>query len=259
MTGSLGEFQDAFLDAVWHGTGQGLERLTEQSAFAVYRNTIVNGCVDALCDNFPSVERLVGHAWMRSVAADFARRTPPRDVRLVRYGTEFPDYLESLEASQAYPYLGDVARLDRDWLDAFSAPDEAKLEVTSLVGMTASDLASCVLRPRASTCWRWSDTQPIYNLWRHSREGLQWPQVMPWCGEGALMVGNLEGVTHQSLSKGGCAFLTACADGCDLDRASARALQAQPDLDFTHLLDCLLRVGAFRPIERLGVTCHEPR
>lgn len=248
MKRSLGQFQDAFIDALYQRPAPELEALTAQPAFAVYRNTVLKGCVDALCDNYPSVERLVGTPWMRAAAAEYAWRTPPTDARMTHYGAAFPAFLADQDSARELPYLAEVARLDHDWLEAFCAPAEPSLELASLLGMTASDLGNLGLRPRLAARWRWFATQPVYSLWRHSREGLEWPEELPWIGEGALLVGGPDGVSWQALEQGGCAFLDACAAGHTLDQASALALLAQPDLDFTDLLGRLLNAGVFRPL-----------
>ena len=248
MKRSLGQFQDAFIDALYQRPAPELDVLTSQAAFAVYRNTVLKGCVDALCDNYPSVERLVGTPWMRAAAAEYAWRSPPTDARMARYGAAFPAFLADLESARELPYLADVARLDRDWLEVFCAPTEPSLELTSLLGMTASDLGGLCLQPRRAVRWRWFETQPVYSLWHYSREGLDWPEELPWIGEGALLVAGSEGVVGLSLEKGGCAFLDACAAGHVLDQVSTLALEAQPDLDFTDLLGRLLRANVFRPL-----------
>lgn len=248
MKTSLGAFQDAFVQALYQPQATPLPALTEQAGFNVYRNTVLKGCIDALCDNFPSVDRLVGTDWLRAAAAIHARQTPPTDARLIFYGEHFADFLDAFEPARELPYLADVARLDRLWLEAFSAPQEPALQLPSLAGMTASDLAACKLQPRASTRWRWFGEQPIYSLWRYNREALPLPEALPWHAEGALLVGHAEGVAWQALDLGGCVFLDACASGQNLDQASALALQAQPDLDFTVLLGNLLDAAAFRPL-----------
>ena len=248
MKRTLGQFQDAFIDALYQRPAPELDALTSQAAFAVYRNTVLKGCVDALCDNYPSVERLVGTPWMRAAAAEYAWRSPPTDARMARYGAAFPAFLADLESARELPYLADVARLDRDWLEVFCAPTEPSLELTSLLGMTASDLGGLCLQPRRAVRWRWFETQPVYSLWHCSREGLDWPEELPWIGEGALLVPGAEGVVGLPLEKGGCAFLDACAAGHVLDQVSTLALEAQPDLDFTDLLGRLLRANVFRPL-----------
>lgn len=248
MKTSLGAFQDAFVQALYQPQATPLPALTEQAGFNVYRNTVLKGCIDALCDNFPSVDRLVGTDWLRAAASIHARQTPPTDARLIFYGEHFADFLDAFEPARELPYLADVARLDRLWLEAFSAPQEPALQLPSLAGMTASDLAACNLQPRASTRWQWFGEQPIYSLWRYNREALPLPEALPWHAEGALLVGHVEGVAWQALDLGGCVFLDACASGKNLDQASALALQAQPDLDFTVLLGNLLDAAAFRPL-----------
>lgn len=248
MKNVLGAFQDAFVDALYERPAPTLQGVVEQRGFSVYRNTVLKGCVDALCDNFPSVERLVGSDWLRGAATIHARETPPSDARLVFYGERFGDFLDAFEPARQLPYLGDVARLDRLWIEAFTAAQEAPLDLASLTGMTASDLAACHLQPRASVRWRWFAEQPIYSIWRHNRETLPMPEELPWQGEGALLVGQTEGVIWQALEIGGCAFLDACAAGHDLDQASALALVTQPDLDFTTLLGRLLGAAVFRPL-----------
>ncbi|MBV4491618.1 HvfC/BufC N-terminal domain-containing protein [Pseudomonas oryzicola] len=248
MKTALGAFQDAFVDALYQRAAPALQSVTVQAAFEVYRNTVFNSCVDALCDNFPTIERLVGTAWLRAAAAIHARETPPSDARLILYGEGFADFLEAFEPARELPYLGPVARLDRLWTEAFIAPAQALLELPSLAGMTTSDLAACHLAPRTCVRWSWFSGQPIYSIWRCNREALPIPEELPWRGEGALLVGHAEGVTWHALEAGGCAFLDACAAGNDLDRASALALAAQPDLDFHDLLGHLLGAGVFRPI-----------
>lgn len=248
MKTSLGVFQDAFVEALYQRPAPALQSVTTQAAFEVYRNTVLKGCIDALCDNFPTVECLVGAQWMRAASAIHARETPPGDARLVLYGKDFADFLATFEPVRQLPYLSAVARLDRLWTEAFVAPQEALLDLASLAGMTASDLAACHLAPRACVRWRWFAEQPIYSIWHCNREALSIPEELPWQGEGVLLVGHAEGVAWQALEVGGCALLDACAAGNNLDQASALALDAQPDLDFHDLLDRLLCAGVFRPI-----------
>jgi hypothetical protein len=259
MSTALGAFQDAFVEALYHRPAPALQSLAEQAGFEVYRNTVLKGCVDALCDNFPTLERLVGTDWLRAAAAIHARTTPPSDARLLLYGEDFADFLEAFEPARELPYLGPVAHLDRLWSEAFAAPSQAALELASLTGMSASDLATCQLKPRACVRWRWFNEQPIYTIWQCNRQALPIPQAMLWRGEGVLLVGHASGVSWQALEVGGCAFLDACAAGNDLDRASALALAAQPQLDFHDLLGRLLGARVFSPLNPTRDSLHGHR
>ncbi|MCW2269736.1 hypothetical protein D3C77_166150 [compost metagenome] len=248
MKMSLAQFQDAFTDALYQRPAPQLASLVAQPGFEVYRNTVLKGCVDAICDNFPAVERLVGHDWLAAVAAIYACHAPPTDARMMFYGGDFADFLEAFEPVRQLTYLPDVARLDRLWLETFAAPLEPGLRLDELTGMTASDLARCSLRPRENVRWRWFAGQPIYSLWHCNRQAQALPEPLPWHGEGALLVGNADGVAWQPLQIGECAFLDACAAGQDLEHASDHALHVQAELDFNTLLGRLLAAQVFAPL-----------
>ena len=125
MTQSLSDFQDAFAQTLQTGgTGSPtLTTLTAQPGFAVYRNTVMKGCIDALVANYPAVVRLVGDDWFRAAAAVFVRAHPPRHPMLVDYGRDFPSFLSAFEPAAELTYLPDVARLDRFWTEAHVAAD----------------------------------------------------------------------------------------------------------------------------------------
>ena len=132
MTQDLARFQSSFAEALFNpasdvpGLASGLR---SQPAFAVYRNTVMKACVDALEANFPSVARLVGSEWFRAAAAIYVGRHPPPDARLLRYGDGFAEFLDTFEPAAELPYLAGVARLDRCWTQVHAAEDAA-IDVT---------------------------------------------------------------------------------------------------------------------------------
>ncbi|MEW6690119.1 MAG: DNA-binding domain-containing protein, partial [Pseudomonadota bacterium] len=83
----LAAFQDAFAAALAADEPRSaLPQLGAQPGFAVYRNTVMKGCIDALQANYPAVERLVGEEWFRAAAAVYARAEPPAHASLLDYG-----------------------------------------------------------------------------------------------------------------------------------------------------------------------------
>lgn len=79
---------------------------------AIYRNTALSGLCEALRLSYPITERVVGADFFEQSALAFARRSPPAEPVLARYGAAFPAFLESLPALADLPYVADVARLD---------------------------------------------------------------------------------------------------------------------------------------------------
>lgn len=95
--------------------------------FAVHRNNVVSGLIDALAEGFPVTQALVGSEFFRAMAAYFARQHPPRSPVMAHYGEDLPDFIAGFEPARPLPYLPDVARLERARVRAFHAADAPPL------------------------------------------------------------------------------------------------------------------------------------
>jgi hypothetical protein len=209
-------------------------------AFAVYRNTVMKGCIDALQANYPAVARLVGDEWFRAAAAVYARAHPPRVPMLLEYGRDFDAFLAAFEPAAELRYLPAVARLDRLWTEAHAAADELALEAGALAGLEPERLAALRLRPHAAARWAWHEL-PAYTIWSRNRAEGADTADFDWQGEGALIVRPGDAVQWRPLDAAGCAFLDACARGESLEHAAAAAASG----DIATLLASLLHAGAF--------------
>jgi hypothetical protein len=252
LTQPLREFQRDFAQALQVGETDGPTTavLTAQPGFAVYRNTVMKGCIDALAANYPAVVRLVGDDWFRAAAAVFAQAHPPLHPMLVDYGRDFPRFLSAFEPAAELTYLADVAQLDRFWTEAHIAFDETPLAAGALANLAPAALASTVLRPHASARWKSFAQQPIFSLWRCNRDGSNTDALstLAWRGESVLLVRPHSTVDAIELSLGGCAFLDVCGAGASLADAGAAALGAERDVDLAALMAQLLQAGAFAEI-----------
>lgn len=252
-SGSLRRFQDGFaqalLDARADGTSDAaLAHLTAQPGFAVYRNTVLKGCIDALAANYPAVLRLVGEEWFRAAAAIYVREHLPRQPMLFDYGEGMARFLAEFEPAAELPYLAAVAQLDRLWSEAHFAPDEAPLDADVLATLGPAQLARTTLRPNASARWVWFDTMPIRTIWQRNRT----PDAVnafdgdsDWHGEGVLIVRPHGAVETIALDAAGCAFMDACARGASLTEAVLAAAEVEGSLDLTQLTATLFSSGAF--------------
>ncbi len=245
MTTGLAGFHSAFAAALFTPTDPlgPLAALTAQPAFAVYRNTVMKGCVDALEVNFPTVARLVSSDWFRAAAALYVAAQPPDDARMLEYGDSFADFLQTFEPARELPYLADVARLDRCWTQAHAAAD-GSADAAFIGTLSPDELGATRVAPHPAARWRWFTSQPIYTIWSRNREESAEASEIAWQGEGALLTRPQGAVIWRQASAADCAFLDACRGGALLPDAAAAALQAQPDADLAGLLAGLLRAGA---------------
>ena len=91
--------------------------------FAVYRNTVAAGLIEALAGRFPVVERLVGEDFFRAMAHAYVTQEPPRSPLLFQYGGSFADFIAGFAPAAPLPYLRDMARLEYAQGLAYHAAD----------------------------------------------------------------------------------------------------------------------------------------
>jgi hypothetical protein len=249
---TLTQFQNDFVRALY---AQGpsddpLPDFAAQPGFDVYRNTVFKTCIDALRANYPTLDRLVGSAWMNETCSAYVRLHRPADVRLIEYGADLAQFIAQLALPRELGYLPDIARLDRMWLDVHCAADAPSIEIDAVASLAPHALADTVLRVAPSTYWRWFPDHPSYTIWRINREEGKWRDEIAWQGEGVLMTRPDGAVRWQSASAGACAFLDACAGGATLERAACAALEIEPVLAVDRMFAQLLTSGCFAADEQ---------
>lgn len=255
----LADFQDAFARALLasdpRSAAPGLAQLVTQPGFAVYRNTVLKGCIDALQANFPAVARLVGDEWFRAAAAVYVRRELPSTPTLLTYGQTFAEFLATFGPAGELPYLGDVARVDRLWSEAHEAADDEVLAPSALSRLAPGDMTRLGLRLHAAAHWTWCDAHPVYALWSRNREpDADVDSEVAWCGEGVLLTRPHGAVQARPLTHDGAAFLAACAAGLSIEHAVMAALEADPQSNVAELISTFLQAGALAALQPTTTT-----
>lgn len=240
----LMRYQDDFIAAAFQGTASA-SALAAQPGFAVYRNTLLQGCADSLAANFPTVMRLVGEPWFHAAALEYARSAAPVSVSLSDYGATFPAFLADFAAAAELPYLPGVARLDRLWIASHSAADAPALSAAGLAALTPEALGATCLAPHPATRWLTSEQHPAGAIWISNREQREFDADAPWRGDSVLLTRIGHSVHWRQIGEGAAALLDACARAAPLQDAAGHALSVQPDLDIAATLAMLLQASAF--------------
>ncbi|NNG62362.1 DUF2063 domain-containing protein, partial [Pseudomonas fragi] len=78
-----------------------------ESRFAVYRNNVQKGLINALAFSYPVVARLVGEYFFQEMARLFIKKSPPDSPIMSTYGVRFADFIGDFEPARSLPYLAD--------------------------------------------------------------------------------------------------------------------------------------------------------
>ncbi len=219
--------------------------------FDVYRNNVAVAAIDALTDIFPAVLKLAGEEFFRAAARVFIGRTPPASPLLFRYGAGFGDFLDGFPPAASTPYLGDVARLEFERLQAHHAADAAPVGIGRLGEIPSGEAASVKLTPHPSVSLVRSKF-PVVSLWGASTGEISSDDVDMSRSEDALIVRPGLEVETRILPPGGGAFLGALLAGRTLGEAAEAGARADGGFDLSAHLAGLFEAGAFIEILKPG-------
>ncbi len=221
-------------------------------AFAVYANTGLRACIDALEAAYPSVASWLGQPEFRALAARFARAHPPVDSRMFLYGAAFTDHLRSMETQGGPPFLVEVARIDRYRTEAHAAADVPILTSAELARLPADALETAVLALAPATRWHGSNESPVLALWAMGKQGDMDLRSINRRGQAVLITRPDDEILMHEIPMAGIDLLEACANERPLAEATAAAQAVDSSIDLHTLFTTLFSQGAFRSLKPLS-------
>jgi hypothetical protein len=219
-----------------------------EKRFAVYRNNVIVSLIDALADSFPVTQELVGEAFFRAMARQFARANPPRSPVLAWYGDGFAEFIETFPAAAGVPYLADVARLELLRVQAWHAADAEALapeKIGRLLGDPAAlPAARFILHPSVRLL---RSPHAVVSLWAAHQSESAAPalaDVDPSQAETALVLRNRLDVEISAIGQSAAMFISLLRQGAAFGEAAGQALAVDAGFDLAANLGLLIRGGA---------------
>ena len=212
--------------------------------YNVYRNNVTVSLINSLAATFPATLRITGVDFFRAMARFHVRATPPTSPLLFEYGHDFPDFIERYEYAQAMPWLTDVARIERAWLDAYHAADEEPLTPQALASIPPEQLVDTVLTPHpASRIVR--SRFPAVSIFVANRNDSPVSRIEETEPEDALVTRPGLEVIVRHLPSGGAVFLSRLIAGETLGTAAAAAFADNPQFDLSANIAGMIEAGAY--------------
>lgn len=212
--------------------------------YDVYRNNVTVSLVNALAAAFPATLRITGPDFFRAMARFHVRTAPPASPLLFEYGHGFPDFIERYEYAAPMPWLADVARIERAWLDAYHAADAAPLASQTLAAVPPERLAEMVLTQHPAARIVRSSFSAV-TIFAANRSDGPVGRIEAAEPEDALVTRPHLEVAVRRLPDGGAVFLESLVEGRPFGAAAAAALAASPCFDLAANIAGLLAAGAF--------------
>ena len=200
-----------------------------------------------LAATYPAVQRITGVEFFRAMARFHVRATPPTSPLLFEYGRDFPAFIEAYEHAQGMPWLADIARIERAWLDAYHAADVPPLSPDVLAAAASDRLGDLVFTTHPATCIVRSAYPAVAIFAMNRVEGLITP-LRSNAAEDALITRPDMEVVVRLLPPGEAAFLKCLIDGETLGAAAATAFAETPSFDLPANIAGMIEAGVFTTI-----------
>ena len=215
--------------------------------YNVHRNNVTVSLIDALAAVYPAVQRITGVDFFRAMARFHVRATPPTSPLLFEYGREFPAFIEQYEHAGPMPWLADVARIERAWLDAYHAEDAASLLASALASFAPERLGDLVFTAHPATRIVRSAFSAVM-IFAANRAEAPATRIDASVPVDALITRPDADVVVRRLPEGGAVFLSTLMSGHPLGEAAAAALQASPAFDIASNIAGMIEAGAFTAV-----------
>lgn len=215
-----------------------------EKRFNVYRNNVVTGLVEALKAAFPAVCRIVGEDFFAAMARIYVALEPPWSPVMLDYGETFPDFIEEFEPAKSVPYLPDVARLERAWVEAYHAAEASPIDPAPLATIDSRNLPriGLALHPSVRVV---RSSFPIIPIWLMNIDGAV-PAATDVSGgcENALVIRPAADVEVRRLPAGAAGFILGIAAKATVADATTLAFDEDSDFDLASALRDLFAINA---------------
>ncbi|GHG60697.1 hypothetical protein GCM10010919_04350 [Alishewanella longhuensis] len=211
----------------------------------VYRNSSLKSCTQALIANFPISCTLLTQDVFLPLARAFVLRCRPVNTGLAWYGQDFADWLASNQIVQSYPWLPDLAKLERAWLNSLLAVDAEPITPEQLISKADAGVSletlHLGLHPSAQLLQVEHDVWPVLLAAREHPQQVQ--QVGVYAARLNLLLWRDPSfnIRCQLVYPAEYVFLTALLQhGTSLDLACSAATRVDKNLDISHWFAFLL-------------------
>ena len=196
----------------------GDERLSAFKRVDIYANAYFYRLLECLGEDFPATLAVLGADNFPALVKEYLLEHPPTEPSILYAGLYLADFLNDHPFTERWPFIADLARLERAVLEVFHAADTPALALETLHAVPSEDWPALKLRTHPAV-------EIVHSEWRIAdvlqtvEQGLEWTDpeheeasVLVWRQNALVRYRSLEPVERDALvliSKGA-SFASVC-------------------------------------------------
>jgi hypothetical protein len=211
---NIGEERGKVLEALVHGD----ERLSAVERVDIYANAYFYRLLDCLSEDFPTTLTVVGADNFAALVREYLLGYSPTEPSILYAGVYLADFLNDHPFAERWPFIAELARLERAVLDVFHAADAPALSLEALSAVTSEKWPAIKLHVHPAveivhTDWRVED---VLHAVEQSREWInpehEETSVLVWRQNALVHYRGLEPVEREALAavSAGASFAGVC-------------------------------------------------
>jgi len=144
MSSSLQNMQRQFLGSLRSQNGTRIENLLmqkplTQSGLRTYIHAYSSRLIEALDNDHPCLGAYLGDELWKTMCTGYIEKYPSQYTSLRNFGDLLPEYLLHADAFKRNPEISELAKLERQFLNCFDAPDAENIEFSELLAISEQD------------------------------------------------------------------------------------------------------------------------
>ena len=124
----------------------GDERLSAVERVDIYANAYFYRLLECLGEDFPATLAVLGADNFPALVKEYLLEHPPTEPSILYAGLYLADFLNDHPFAERWPFIADLARLERAVLDVFHAADTPALALETLHAVPSEDWPALKLR-----------------------------------------------------------------------------------------------------------------
>ena len=223
------------LEAILNGD----DRLSARERLEIYANAYFYRLLDVLKEEFAATLMIVGDVNFHNLVTGYLLEYPPTEPSILHAGRNLPAFIRTHSLSRRWPYLPDLARLERSLLEVFHGPAAPVLDASTMRQVPPHEWPALILRTHPAS--RILDLEWCVDLVMRAAEETG-TRIEPPSGPTSVLVWRQGSRAHyRRLERGERAALALARDGVAFAMiCEAIAAEATPDENPAALINRLL-------------------
>jgi hypothetical protein len=177
IAGALGATRSSDVGILPHVI-RGDERLSARPRIEIYADAYFYRLLDCLKEDFPATLAVVGESAFRDLVVSYLAQHPPTEPSVFYVGRHLAEFLQGHHLEERWPFLAELARLERVIIEVFHGPDAKALTADDMRSVAPADWPGLFIRTLPAF-------RMLYGAWRVDdvlravETGTEWREPKP--------------------------------------------------------------------------------